>query len=151
MRFKGVMLFCENIRELTRFYEEVLGLRRDPTQSLPPHRFVTLLDDAGETALNLHSGTKPNGGRAKLMFSADAIEPLYQRLRSRGRRPRKPRHIPNGTMTYDFADAEGNRIQVYGPWRRPDGSRSSESSLASGLAESPVDTAASNRLRSAVQ
>lgn len=107
MRFKGVMLFCENIRELTRFYEEVLGLRRDPTQSLPPRRFVTLLDDAGETALNLHSGTKPNGGRAKLMFSADAIEPLYQRLRSHGRRPRKPRHIPNGTMTYDFADAEG--------------------------------------------
>ena len=117
MIFTGVMLFCEDIRGLTSFYEYVLLLHRDPDQTLPPSRFVTLTGDQGDASLNLHSGTKPNGGRAKLMFRVDAIEPLYLRLRASGKHVRKPKSIPEGTMAFDFNDPEGNRVQVYGPWK----------------------------------
>ena len=119
MKFDGLMLFCEDIRELTRFYEEVMLLHRDPDQALPPHRFVTLLSD-GAAALCLHSGTKPSGGRAKLMFTVQEIRPLYERLRAYGFRTRKPKIITDGIMTFDFDDPEGNRIQVYGTWSRQD-------------------------------
>ncbi|MAF08768.1 MAG: hypothetical protein CL389_13075 [Acidiferrobacteraceae bacterium] len=119
MKFDGVMLFCEDIRELTRFYEEVMLLERDSGQTLPPHRFVTLLSD-GAASLCLHSGTKPNGGRAKLMFTLNEIRPLFERLRAYGHRVRQPKNTADATMTFDFKDPEGNRIQVYGPWSKDD-------------------------------
>ncbi len=118
MRFTGIMLFCEDIRGLTRFYEQVLQLRRDPQQTLPDHRFVSLIG-AGRNAatLNLHSGTKPNGGRAKLMFRCESIALVYERLVAHGKHPRKPTVVPDSIMTFDFDDPEGNRIQLYGPWK----------------------------------
>ncbi len=123
MMFDGVMLFCEDIRGLTRFYEEVMLLYRDPSQTLPPHRFVTLLSD-GAAVLCLHSGTKPSGGRAKLMFTLDEIKPLFERLRAYGYRISRPKNTTDETMTFDFKDPEGTRIQVYGLWSTNDTSSS---------------------------
>ena len=114
MKLSGIMLFCENIIEQTVFYRDVLGLIPDSPQPFAANRFYRFY--AGEGLdLCLHSGTKPNGGRQKLMFQVDSVLTLYETLRQAGKRVRKPTP-ESGIMVYDFRDPEGNRIQVYGPY-----------------------------------
>ena len=114
MKLRGVMLFCEDIRALTAFYRDVLGLEPDDPQPFPPDRFFRFRGENG-AHLSLHSGTKPNGGRAKLLFDVDSVTDIYERLRRAGRRVREPQR-EDGIVCYDFRDPEGNRIQVYGPY-----------------------------------
>lgn len=114
MRLNGVMLFWEDIIKQTEFYRDVLGLIPDDPQPFAKNRFFRFGTGEGLN-LCLHSGTKPNGGRQKLMFDVDSVQSLYETLRKAGKRVRKPAH-ESGIMLYDFKDPEGNRIQVYGPY-----------------------------------
>jgi catechol 2,3-dioxygenase-like lactoylglutathione lyase family enzyme len=109
----GVMLFCEDIRAQTAWYRDVLGFQPDKKQPFPLNRLVRFSNEEG-ASLALHSGTKPNGGRQKLMFQCDSVEKLVARPKASGRRVR--RIEPSATMVFDVNDPEGNRIQVYGPW-----------------------------------
>ena len=67
MRITGIMLFCQDVPLLTSFYRDVVGLTEDDVSPISPKKFARLLSDDGAT-LCLHSGTKPNGGRQKLMM-----------------------------------------------------------------------------------
>ena len=117
MKLSGIMLFCEDIRTLITFYRDVLGLIPDDPQPFSDHRFYRFRAGT-DVGLSLHSGTKPNGGRQKLVFEVDSIQGLCNRLRRAGKRVRKPKPQV-GTMVFDFRDPEGNRIQVYGPYGSP--------------------------------
>ena len=113
MKCTGIMLFCEDIRAQTAWYRDVLGLEPDAAQPFPAHKFVRFSDPSG-ASLCLHSGTKPNGGRQKLMMKADSIGALVDRLKASGRRVKKM--TPSDRVMFDLHDPEGNRIQVSGPW-----------------------------------
>ena len=113
MRFTGVILFCEDIVAMTAWYRDVLGLELDAEQPFELKRFAKFTTPDG-AVLNLHRGTKPNGGREKLTFDCDSMEALVGRLRSSGRKVK--RLEPDDQMVLDLRDPEGNRVQVYGPW-----------------------------------
>ena len=109
----GVMIFCEDIREQTEFYRDIVGLNPDDPQPFPANRFFRFRSSNG-AVLCLHSGTKPNGGRQKLVLESDDVMALIQRVKSFRRSTRIPKPEPNGSIVFDFRDPEGNRIQVYG-------------------------------------
>ena len=113
MKFTGVILFCEDIKAQTAWYRDVLGLQPKTEQPFAANRFVQFAT-AGGAHFNLHSGTKPNGGRQKVTFETDSIEALVARLKASGRRVRKLE--PSKDMVFDLNDPEGNRLQIYGPW-----------------------------------
>lgn len=113
MRVVGVMLFCEDIKGLTTFYRDIVGLEPDDPQPFKPTRFFRFRSENG-ASLCLHSGTKPNGGRQKLMFNCDDVPSLIERLNTVKRRVRMPEPNADGQVVFDFHDPEGNRIQVYG-------------------------------------
>lgn len=107
------MIFCENIKALTEFYCEVVGLSPDDPQPFPPHKYFRFRSESG-AMLSLHSGTKPNGGRHKIVLLSDDIDGLIRRVRAFNRRVRVPEPEADGMVVFDFRDPEGNRIQVYG-------------------------------------
>ena len=113
MKLSGVMLFCKDIKGLTAFYKDVLGLVPDEPQPFPAHKFFRFKFKNG-TSLCLHSGTKPNEGRQKLMFDVKSVQDVYERLKKSGSRVKKP-VSDDDILCYDFKDPEGNRIQIYGP------------------------------------
>ena len=108
----SIMLFCEDIKGLTAFYRDVVGLTPATEQPFPEHKFFQFVSNNG-FLLNLHSGTKPNGGRQKLQLHCADIEPLLLRLKAAKHRFRKPVPDFDGAIVFDFRDPEGNRIQVY--------------------------------------
>lgn len=113
MRVTGFMLFCEDIRNMTAFYRDVVGLPPDDPQPFPAHKFFRFKTGDGPS-LCLHSGTKPNGGRQKLMMYCDDLPGLFQRLKSVRRGFRAPKPNDRGKVVFDFYDPERNRIQVCG-------------------------------------
>lgn len=117
MEMTGIILFCEDIKSLTSFYRDVLGLIPDDLQPFPPHKFYRFkFKKNSKFGLCLHSGTKPNGGRQKLTFDVKSVNDIYEKLKKSGRRPKKVVDTGEKTLVYDFKDPEGNRIQIYGPY-----------------------------------
>lgn len=115
MNIRGLMLFCEDIRRLVAFYRDVVGMVPDDPQPFPENRFYRFRSADGRGAgLCLHSGTKPNGGRQKLMLETDDIEGLIARIRAERRSFKPPKPDADGNILFDFYDPERNRIQVYG-------------------------------------
>lgn len=112
MRITGIMLFCEDVPALTEFYRDIVGLTEDDVAPFSSKKFARL-QSSGAT-LCLHSGTKPNGGRQKLMMQSDDIDELIQRLKKVKRSFRPPKPNEQGKIMFDFFDPEGNRIQVSG-------------------------------------
>ena len=113
MRITGIMIFCEDVPLLTSFYRDVVGLFEDDVSPFSPEKFARFKSKDGAT-LCLHSGTKPNGGRQKLMIQADDIEALIQRVKKVKRGFKTPKPNEEGKIMFDFFDPEGNRIQVVG-------------------------------------
>jgi len=112
MELTAVMLFCEDIKALTAFYRDVVGLKPLKKQPFPAHKFFKFASKRG-FELCLHSGTKPNGGRQKLLLRTDDLSGLVARLRHAKHRFREPAPDKDGKVVFDFRDPEGNRIQVY--------------------------------------
>ncbi len=113
MDLGGIMLFCEDIKAMTAFYRDVVGMKPDKNQPFPAHNFFRFKSKKG-AALCLHSGTKPNGGRQKLMFKCDDIEGLIARLKQARPSFKPPKPNKEGRVLFDFYDIEKNRIQVGG-------------------------------------
>ena len=107
------MLFCEDMQVMVAFYRDVVGMTPDEDQPFPADKFYRFRSPDG-ASLCLHSGTKPNGGRQKLMFKADDLPALLDRIKQAKPNFRKPIPDKNGKVLFDFFDPERNRIQVSG-------------------------------------
>ena len=112
MKLGNIIIFAENIRVLTDFYQTVIGLEPDDNQPFPEHRFFRF--NTGACKLCIHSGTKPNGGRQKIVFHVESVRQIHETLRNKKLklRPLKPE---GGLACFDVRDPEGNRIQFWGP------------------------------------
>ncbi len=106
------MIFCEDIKNMTAFYREVVGLTPLDPQPFPVHNFFKFVSKKG-AELCLHNGTKPNGGRQKLMLYTHDIDGLVKRVKAYKPRVRTPEPDKDGNIVFDFRDPEQNRIQVY--------------------------------------
>ena len=113
IELSGIMLFVKDMKGLIAFYRDVIGLSPDEDQPFPEHRFFRFKTGVG--TLCLHSASKPNEGRQKLMFHVESVSAIHQRLRSKGKRLRKLENN-DGNAIFDIRDPEGNRIQFGGKY-----------------------------------
>ena len=111
IELSGVMLFVKDMKGLIAFYRDVIGLSPDEDQPFPEHRFFRFKTGVG--TLCLHSASKPNEGRQKLMFHVESVSAMHQHIKSKGKRLRKLENS-DGHAIFDIRDPEGNRIQFYG-------------------------------------
>ena len=107
----GVMLFVKDMKKVIAFYRDVIGLTPDEDQPFPEHRFYRF--DTGQCKLCLHSASKPNEGRQKLMLHVESVSAMHQHLKSKGLRLR-PLENDGGYGIFDIRDPEKNRIQFGG-------------------------------------
>jgi catechol 2,3-dioxygenase-like lactoylglutathione lyase family enzyme len=111
MKIGSIILFVRNMKAVTEFYRNVLGLRPDKDQPFPPNKFFRF--STGSCKLCLHSASKPNGGRQKVVFHVPSVRSVHESLKSKGLRLR-PLKNEGGLACFDVSDPEGNRIQIWG-------------------------------------
>ena len=90
---------------------DVIGLIPDEDQPFSEHRFYRF--DIGHCKLCLHSASKPNEGRQKLMLHVKSVSAMHQHLKSKGLRLR-PLENDGGYGIFDIRDPEKNQIQFRG-------------------------------------
>lgn len=113
MNLNGIMLFVKDMKTVTAFYRDVIGLVPDEDQPFPAHRFFRF--NSGDCKLCLHSASKPNEGRQKLLFNVESVSEVHAALKKKGLRLRKLEN-ENGLACFDIRDPEGNRIQFGGKY-----------------------------------
>lgn len=114
MQFSGVILFAKDMKAMTAFYRDVLGLEPVPEQPFDPKGFFQFGDPRGVT-FSLHRGSKPNEGRAKLCFTVDDLAATHARLKAAKVKVGAygaPTATDGGLL--NLKDPEGNRVQLYG-------------------------------------
>ncbi|MCY4569265.1 MAG: VOC family protein [Candidatus Poribacteria bacterium] len=111
MHLGSIMLFVKDMKSVIAFYRDVVGLVPEEDQPFPEHRFFRF--DTGACKLCLHSASKPNEGRQKLVFHVKSVSAVHQHLKSKGKRLRKLEN-EDGRAIFDIRDPEGNRIQFHG-------------------------------------
>ena len=99
------------MKAVIAFYRDVIGLVPEEDQPFPEHRFFRF--NTGGCKLCLHSASKPNEGRQKLVFHVESVSAVHQQLKSKGKRLRKLEN-EDGRAIFDIRDPEGNRIQFHG-------------------------------------
>ncbi len=109
----GVMLFVKDMKKVIAFYSDVIGLTPDEDQPFPANRFYRF--DTGECKLCLHSASKPNEGRQKLILHVESVSAVHQDLKAKGLRLR-PLENEKGLACFDVRDPEKNRIQFWGKY-----------------------------------
>jgi catechol 2,3-dioxygenase-like lactoylglutathione lyase family enzyme len=113
MNIGNIILFVKDMKAVTAFYRDVVGLTPDEEQPFPEHRFFRF--DTGDCKLCLHSASKPNGGRQKIGFHVESVSAAHQNLKAKGLRL-KPLKNEDGLACFDISDPEGNRIQFGGAY-----------------------------------
>jgi catechol 2,3-dioxygenase-like lactoylglutathione lyase family enzyme len=112
MDIGSIILFVKNMRTVTAFYRDVLGLHPDEEQPFPPHRFFRF--NTGQCKLCLHSASKPNGGRQKVVFHVGNVKAVHDALKTKGLRLRPLKDLEDGLACFDISDPESNKIQFWG-------------------------------------
>lgn len=115
MQFTGVIVYCKDIRKLTAFYRDVFGVTPAVDQPFDAKRFF-IFGKPEQSTLGLHSGTKPNGGRAKLSFYVDDLAATRDRLKaaSVALGAYDPPDETGKGGNLNLKDPEGNRVIVCG-------------------------------------
>lgn len=113
MNLGSIILFVKDMKTVTAFYRDVVGLSPDEDQPFPEHRFFRF--DTGQCKLCLHSASKPNDGRQKIGFHVESVSAIHQNLKAKGLRLR-PLKNENGLACFDISDPESNRIQFWGAY-----------------------------------
>jgi catechol 2,3-dioxygenase-like lactoylglutathione lyase family enzyme len=111
MELGSIILFVKNMKSVIAFYTDVVGLVPDENQPFPEHRFFIF--NTGACKLCLHSASKPNEGRQKIVFHVECVRTVHQELKTKGLRLRKLEN-DDGLANFDIRDPEGNRIQFWG-------------------------------------
>ena len=114
MNIGSIILFVKNMRTVVAFYQDVIGLAPDDDQSFPPHRFFRF--DTGQCKLCLHSASKPNGGRQKIVFNVESVKATHDDLKAKGVRLKPLKRQEDAFTCFDISDPEGNRIQFWGEY-----------------------------------
>ena len=113
MDIGNIILFVKDMKGVTAFYRDVVGLQPDEEQSFPAHRFFRF--NTGQCKLCLHSASKPNGGRQKIGFPVESVKAVHDALKAKGLRLR-PLKNEDGLACFDISDPEGNRLQFGGKY-----------------------------------
>jgi catechol 2,3-dioxygenase-like lactoylglutathione lyase family enzyme len=106
MKMRRVMIFAQDMKAMTEFYEEKIGLKvleRSPG-------FVDF--DAGPVRLALHETNAATPGRTKICFYAEDVSSARAEMVSRGVKMGKDPGPGEGLKLCDTQDPEGNRIQL---------------------------------------
>ena len=112
MNIGSIILFVKDMRAVIAFYRDVIGLHPDEEQPFPAHRFFRF--NTGQCKLCLHSASKPNGGRQKVVFHVESVKAVHDAVKSKGLRLRSLKDLENGLVCFDISDPERNRIQFWG-------------------------------------
>ena len=113
MYLGSIILFVKDMKSVIAFYRNVVGLMPDEDQPFPENRFFRF--DTGDCKLCLHSASKPNEGRQKVVFHVESVYAVHQDLKAKGLRLR-PLENDNGLACFDIRDPEKNRIQFWGKY-----------------------------------
>lgn len=113
MEIGSIILFVKDMKGVTAFYRDVVGLTPDAEQPFPAQRFFRF--DTGQCKLCLHSASKPNGGRQKVGFHVASVSAVHAALKAKGLRLR-PLKNEDGLACFDIADPEKNRVQFWGDY-----------------------------------
>ncbi len=113
MNIGSIILFVKDMKTVTEFYRDIVGLNPDETQPFAENRFFRF--DTGECKLCLHSSNKPNDGRQKIVFHVESVSAIHQDLKAKGLRL-KPLKNEDGLACFDISDPESNRIQFWGTY-----------------------------------
>ncbi|MGE3807440.1 MAG: VOC family protein [Gemmataceae bacterium] len=115
MEIGSIILFIKDMKAAIGFYRDVLGLEPDDPQPFPAHRFYRF--DTGQCKLCLHSASKPNEGRTKVVFHVASVAATHAELKIK--KVRVGRLDPpneEGLGCFGFRDPEGNHLQVWGKY-----------------------------------
>ena len=112
MNIGSIILFVKNMRTVTTFYRDVVGLHPDEEQPFPAHRFFRF--NTGQYKLCLHSASKPNGGRQKVVFHVESVKTVHDALKAKGLRLRPLKDLEDELACFDISDPESNKIQFWG-------------------------------------
>lgn len=109
-RVSEVILYVEDVRELTSFYEDVFGL--EIAAGDPDHGFVRF--DTGECSLCLHAGADGDLGpdAPTVVFPVEDVDEARDYLRDRGVEVGEIRSPVPGTRVCDGRDPEGNKFSI---------------------------------------
>ena len=84
-------------------------------QPFPAHHFFRF--NTGQCKLCLHSASKPNGGRQKVVFHVESVTAVHDPLKTKGLRLRPLKNLEDGLAGFDISDPESNRIQFWGNYQ----------------------------------
>lgn len=113
MEIGSIILFVKDMKGVTSFYRDIVGLTPDAEQPFPAHRFFRF--DTGQCKLCLHSASKPNEGRQKVGFHVESVSAVHAALKAKGLRLRSLKN-EDGRACFDIRDPEKNRIQFWGAY-----------------------------------
>ena len=111
MNIGSIIRFVKNMRTVTEFYKDVVGLHPDEEQPFPAHRFFRF--NTGQCKLCLHSASKPNSEKQKDVFHVENVKAVHDALKAKGLRLR-PLKNDRGLACFDISDREGSKIQFWG-------------------------------------
>ena len=109
MNLGKIILFVKNMRTVTAFYRDVVGLLPDKEQPYPEDSFFRF--NTGQCKLCLHSASKPNGGRQKVVLYVESVKAVHDALKVKGLPLGPVDNLGDGFACLDISDPEGNRIQ----------------------------------------
>ena len=105
-----VILFVENIAEVTAFYRDILGLSPIESEEFKPEDWIEF--DTGGCSIALHKASKPGGKtRNKFVFFHDDPMKVREELIEKGVKMFKPM-TGKGLVLCDGEVPEGNRFQI---------------------------------------
>ena len=110
-----LIVFVKDMKNVTAFYVDVLGLELEEEQPFDIKKFVKI--KTGQCKLCLHSASKPNEGRHKMVFTVESVKEKYDELKAKKLRLKKldPPN-PEGLAMFQLKDPEGNIIQIWGKY-----------------------------------
>lgn len=113
MYLGSIILYVKDMKSVTAFYRDVIGLTPDEDQPFPENYFFRF--DTGACKLCLHSASKSNEGRQKVVFHVESVRAVHQALKVKGLQLR-PLESEDGLACFDISDPEKNRIQFWGKY-----------------------------------
>ena len=111
-KMKRVILFVKDMKTVTGFYRDKLGLKPIISTEWPPSEWIEF--DAGGVNVALHSAPKPGGGarcRTKIVFYGKDVAKARAKLVKKGVKMGEL-HRWDDLHLCDGSDPEGNRFQI---------------------------------------